>query len=190
MSDPLLFLIGTLAVLGVPGPTNTLLATAGATVGLRRALPLLAAELAGYLLAIGAIRLLLGPVLAAEPWVATALRLAVGLYLALVALGVWRSGAVDATRRGPVTARAVFITTLLNPKALVFALVVLPFGHPGIGLHLVAFALAVPAAGAGWMTLGSLLAAGVGGRRAALLPRIGAAALASFAGLMLVSAFA
>ena len=40
MQDPVLFTLTVLFILGTPGPTNTLLATAGGTVGFRRALPL------------------------------------------------------------------------------------------------------------------------------------------------------
>ena len=64
MQDPVLFTLTVLLILGTPGPTNTLLATAGATVGFRRALPLLPAEAAGYLIAILAIGLALGPFIA------------------------------------------------------------------------------------------------------------------------------
>ncbi len=63
MQNPVLF---ALAVLGTPGPTNTLLATAG----LRRSLPLIPAEAAGYTIAV----LTLGPVVAGAPLLAGALR--------------------------------------------------------------------------------------------------------------------
>lgn len=98
MEDPLLFALAVLVVLGTPGPTNSLLATAGATAGLRRSLPLIAAEAAGYTLAILTIGLLLGPVLAGAPLLAATLRLAVGAYLLLLAIRLWhRSGAALAT---------------------------------------------------------------------------------------------
>ncbi|MFC7692453.1 hypothetical protein ACFQY5_25655 [Paeniroseomonas aquatica] len=78
MADPVLFTLAVLAILGTPGPTNSLLATAGATAGMRRSLPLIAAEAAGYALAILTIGLVLGPVMAGAPLLATALRVAVG----------------------------------------------------------------------------------------------------------------
>lgn len=52
MTDPILFAFAVIAILATPGPTNALLATAGAANGLRRSLPLVPAELAGYLIAI------------------------------------------------------------------------------------------------------------------------------------------
>jgi hypothetical protein len=67
MEDPLLFTLAVLAILGTPGPTNTLLATSGAGVGLRRSLVLLPAEACGYLISILLLGLVLGPVVAASP---------------------------------------------------------------------------------------------------------------------------
>lgn len=64
MADPVLYLLAVAMLLATPGPTNTLMATAGASAGIRGSLVLLLAELAGYLIAIEAIRLLLGPVIA------------------------------------------------------------------------------------------------------------------------------
>jgi len=47
-----LLAVGIIVVLITPGPTNTLLASAGLRQGLQRSLPLIAAELAGYLASI------------------------------------------------------------------------------------------------------------------------------------------
>ena len=92
MEDPVLFALAVLAVLGTPGPTNTLLATAGATAGLRRSLPLIPAEAAGYTIAVLTLGLALGPVVAGAPLLAGALRAAVGVYLLFLALRLWRRG--------------------------------------------------------------------------------------------------
>lgn len=58
----LTFFTATCFLLAMPGPTNTLLATSGAGIGIARSLHLLAAELCGYLAAITLLRLALGPV--------------------------------------------------------------------------------------------------------------------------------
>lgn len=120
MEDPALFLLTVLIILGTPGPTNTLLATSGAAVGWRRSLVLLPAEAAGYLLSILILGLVLGPIVAASPAIALILRLAVGSYLLALALKLWRRGTV--LEDGAVAAvrpHQVFVTTLLNPKAII-----------------------------------------------------------------------
>lgn len=186
MEDPLLFALAVLAVLGTPGPTNTLLATAGATVGFRRALPLLPAEAAGYLIAILAIGLALGPLIAGVPSVAAGLRLAVGAYLAWLAVKLWRRGPVDLSVM-PVTPRQVFVTTLLNPKAIVFALGVIPFGVVPWWPWMLGFLGLLSAVALGWIALGALLgrAAGAAGQ-AGLVPKLGAAVVGVFAVALVV----
>ncbi len=188
MTDPLLFLAAVLTLLGTPGPTNTLLATAGATAGVRRSLPLLLGELGGYLIAIGVVRLVLGPVIAAFPWVGAGLKIAVAIYLVWIAIALWRRGAA-ATVQARVTLQMVFVTTLLNPKAIIFALTVLPVSHPQLVWYVAAFALCVSAAGSAWIVLGRAIGAGAG-RHAGLLPRVAAVVLGGFAGVLVASAFA
>nr|HML44513.1 lysine transporter LysE [Hyphomicrobium zavarzinii] len=53
MHDPIAFSLAVLAILGTPGPTNTLLAASGALVGWRRSLPLIGAEGEGFRIAMG-----------------------------------------------------------------------------------------------------------------------------------------
>lgn len=189
MQDPVLFTLTVLLILGTPGPTNTLLATAGGTVGFRRALPMLPAEAAGYLIAILTIGLVLGPVLAAQPWVAAGLRLAVGGYLLWLAAKLWRRGAVDLSA-APVRPRQVFVTTLLNPKALVFALGVIPFGAERWWPYLLGFLGLLSVVALGWIAIGAALgrAAGAMGR-AGLVPRLGAAVVGGFALVLVATPF-
>jgi threonine/homoserine/homoserine lactone efflux protein len=92
MEDPLLFVLSVLAILGTPGPTNTLLATSGAAAGVEASLPLIPAESAGYLIAILTLGSALGPVVAASPLLAAALRIAAGGCLMLLAVRLWRRG--------------------------------------------------------------------------------------------------
>jgi threonine/homoserine/homoserine lactone efflux protein len=114
-----------LALLATPGPTNTLMALAGAERGVARALRLIPAELAGYLLMVVPLALAGAPLFAALPQARAAVAVAAGLWVAFLAVKLWRMPQTDGT--GPmVSARAVFVTTLLNPKALVFGLVLLP----------------------------------------------------------------
>lgn len=126
MLDPLAFMLACMAVLFVPGPTNTLLAASGAACGMRRSLHLPAAELIGYTIAIWALALLIAPIVHALPLVSKALRLACGAYLIRSAIHLWREGANALASSEPVSFQRVLVATLLNPKGLVFAFVIIP----------------------------------------------------------------
>jgi threonine/homoserine/homoserine lactone efflux protein len=187
VQDPILFALAVLALLGTPGPTNTLLATSGAAVGFARSLRLLPAEASGYLIAILTLGLVLGPVVAATPVLATGLRLAVGAYLLLLAWKLWRSGGVALVSHALVTPGQVFVTTLLNPKAIVFALGIIPFGAERVWPYLLGFLMLLAGVAACWIAFGALLGRAAGQRGwQGLVPRIGAAAVGSFA-LMLIA---
>lgn len=183
MEDPALFALAVLVILGTPGPTNSLLATGGATLGWRRALPLIPAEAAGYGISITALGLLLGPVVAGQPVVATALRLLVGAYLLLLAVRLWRRGAPGWTGGALVRPRQVFVTTLLNPKAIVFAFGVVPWGAARVWPFMLGFFAILGAVALGWVLLGAALGRAAGG----WAPRIGALAVGGFAALLLAS---
>jgi threonine/homoserine/homoserine lactone efflux protein len=184
MQDPVLFSLTVLAILGTPGPTNTLLATSGALVGLRRSLPLILAELGGYLLAIAALHAVLGGVLAAYPAVKTILRLLVGAYLLFAAFDLWmRRGALDGPPSG-VRFERVFVTTLLNPKAIVFAFAVLPLSQPHAARYVIAFMAFVVMAALSWIVVGALLGRVASAPGSRLVPRISAVVLTFFAGLI------
>lgn len=124
MIDLLAFVPAVAAILATPGPTNTLLASAGAQAGFRRSLPLVPAELAGYAAAIAAWGLFLQPAADALPWLKPLLKLACALYLVAMAWGLWRNA--DDLGTGSLSARHVFSATLLNPKALLFAVAIFP----------------------------------------------------------------
>ena len=186
MTDPRVFLLAVATLLLMPGPTNTLLAMAGAARGIRRAFPLLAAELAGYLIAIVTVRLLLAPLLASVPAVGVALKIAMALYLVWLAVTLWRRPPADGPASAPVGLTAVFITTLLNPKALIFALAIFPQGNNLIW-HFAGFAVAALVTGTIWIAAGALLGAAAGGR-SRLLPRVAAVALVGFAAAIASSA--
>jgi threonine/homoserine/homoserine lactone efflux protein len=180
MTDPLAFTLAVLALLGTPGPTNTLLAASGAIAGFRPSLRLVAAELAGYALAGAALHLLLGDAVGGSAEMQTALRWGVGAYLAFTAFRLWRYGSGTAGG-GAVTFRQVFVTTLLNPKAMAFAFVILPFTAPGAPFYLGAFAAMIVMAGTGWIAAGAWAGRVAFAGRPRLAPRISAVILAAFA---------
>ena len=179
-------------LLAMPGPTNTLLATSGAGIGISRSLHLLAAELCGYLAAIALLRLALGPVVSGIPLAAFVLRVAVSVYILGLAVTLWRVNARELRDGAAVTFRQVLITTLLNPKAMVFAFLLLPLQAglfellPWLGV----IALQIVTAGAAWVTLGATL--GRGARRLGhpdLITRTGAVTLVAVTGLIWLQSF-
>lgn len=180
------FAAAVVALLAVPGPTNTLLAAAGAERGVRPALPLLTAELGGYLLSTATLLLLLGPAVAAHPALATALKLAAGGYLLHSAWRLWRGGAAAG---GAVTWRRVFATTCLNPKGLVLAFAIFPAGALPQAYAL--FAPLTSLCGLMWIVAGGALARASG---AVATPRnvsrTAAIATAAFGTLLATAALA
>jgi threonine/homoserine/homoserine lactone efflux protein len=162
MPGPLLFVSLSLALLLTPGPTNTLLAVAGAGRGLRPSLPLMLAELLGYLLSIHVLVYGIGPFVQAVPIAQTVMRLACALCLLALAIALWRSNAPLVTKQ-VINPGRVFTVTLLNPKALVFAFVVLP-GLPGRWLALAPYlaGLSVMILGASlvWISFGAAISNG------------------------------
>jgi threonine/homoserine/homoserine lactone efflux protein len=184
MQDPALFALTVLVILGTPGPTNTLLATSGALVGLRRSLPLILSEICGYLLAIAMLHLVLGGLLAAYPTVKTVLRLAIGAYLLVAAFELWtRRSVLDGPPAG-VRFERVFVTTLLNPKAIVFAFGVLPLSQPNAGFYVLAFVGFVLMAALSWIVAGVLVGRVASAPGSRLVPRVSAVVLTCFAGLI------
>ena len=142
-----------LALLATPGPTNALLALAGARRGVGAALPLVPVEMAAYLAVIAPLLLWGAPVVAALPVLKPALAGLAALWVGRLAVGLWRMP-VAAEQMAAVTARSVAVTTFLNPKALVMGLVLMP-GRQDPATALAVFALVLPPVSLLWITLGA-----------------------------------
>jgi threonine/homoserine/homoserine lactone efflux protein len=155
---PLQFALAILLLLATPGPTNTLLWFSGAAIGFRRSASLLLGELGGYLAVITPVAGLAAPLLAAHPEVGLVVRLAAACWILFMARALWTTKARHAAMR-PITFGHVFITTLLNPKALIIALAIMPqVGLVAMLPWLAGFAVLVMSAGSLWITAGALLA--------------------------------
>jgi threonine/homoserine/homoserine lactone efflux protein len=124
MPDPLSFALAVIFVLAMPGPTNTLLATAAATSGLRNCWPLMPAEMAGYAISIGTLVTLVRPIAETSSTAGTLLRIFCAGYLFYMAWRLWQAS--EERRTASIRFPHVFITTLLNPKGLVFAFLIFP----------------------------------------------------------------
>jgi threonine/homoserine/homoserine lactone efflux protein len=188
MTDPLVFALAVLTILVTPGPTNTLLALAGAGVGLRGAWPYTLAEALGYGISISLIGVVLKPILAGSPEIAVVLRVVVAGYLLYLAWRCLRAGRLVAGSATVITPRRVFVTTLLNPKAMVFALGVIPFGAPNAACYLLGFLAILIPVSLGWIALGAALGrAASGSRYERWVLRGGALAITGFATWLLIS---
>lgn len=107
------------------GPTNTLMGLASARNSFWLVLRLLPAELLGYLTMILPLTWLGGELISRWPQTALVLKAAAAIWVMYRAIKLWVAGSNDVMDRS-VTARRIFVTTTLNPKALVFGLVLLP----------------------------------------------------------------
>ena len=152
-------------ILAMPGPTNTLLFSSSVARGFSRSLVLVVAELVAYLLAISCWGFLLLKLLNDQAWIATTLKLGAAFYIAYLSLKIWKFEK-SLTPESSITSRHVFITTLLNPKAFLFASFVMP---PKVFIETAAyfpamgtFALTMIPVSLGWCLLGHLARSGSG----------------------------
>lgn len=192
MSDLLSFAAAVVGLLAVPGPTNTLLATAGATEGAGRAYRLLPGEIGGYLISIGVLTQVLAPVVSGLALASPILKGFAAVYLAWLAIRLWRdpATATDADGSRTIRLRDVFVTTLLNPKGLIFSFVIFPAGTiVDLIPYLTLFSALVVACGGAWVLLGGVIRSSshafATGRTVA---RTGAMVLSVFAATFVVSA--
>jgi threonine/homoserine/homoserine lactone efflux protein len=159
MTDPVSFALAVLLVLATPGPTNTLLATAAATRGLRNCFFLMPAEIAGYMISISILLMVVRPLAQTSSLAGMSLRAACACYLLYLAWTLWgMTGRQQSSERvGP---RHVFVTTLLNPKGVVFAFLIFPEPGSAQWVQLRAFGLFIcvcMVVCAGWLTFGAMI---------------------------------
>lgn len=165
----LAYLSAVLALLLAPGPTNTLMGIAGARGGLRATGRLLPAELAGYLTTILPLTWLGAELLARVPSAAVGLKVVAAVWVMFLAVRLWRMPG-DAGQGNGVRARRVYVTTVLNPKALIFGLVLLPAPADSQYLpRLAMFCVMVVGVAILWGGFGQLTQAGESGSRRLLL---------------------
>ncbi len=194
------YVLALLGLLSLPGPTNALLAASGATVGLGRSLPLLLWELLAYESAIAVERAVLLPAIERLPIATRLLDAVAALYLIGLAWVLWRSRLGVGAHS--VRAHQMILTTVLNPKGLIIAVLIMPL-HPGalhpaalqpVVLHPLAATLrdwgvlsaAVPASGFIWLCAGRYVQSLAAPRLALLVPRTASLALGVFAVLLIV----
>lgn len=139
-----------------PGPTNTLMALAGAERGARAAAGFIPAELGAYLCVVVPLALAGAGVMAAVPGLLPVVTAAAAGWVLWLAIRMWRCPVPQQHASATVTPPRVFLTTLLNPKALIIGLVLLP--GPSLPLRTAVFSVLVCGAALAWITLGAVLA--------------------------------
>lgn len=155
-----LFVLEVIGVLAIPGPTNSLLFVSGVSRGFQASLTLILAEVLAYLISISLLILILEPATRTHSAVSQLIRVLCSIYLAYLAVWLWRSGGHAAPDTHPITFRRVFLTTLMNPKNLIFAFGIFPTAIAGSGElapHLGGFSAICTAVAAGWIAAGALL---------------------------------
>ncbi len=142
------------ALLLTPGPTNTLMAVAGAERGWRAGLRLIPAEALAYLAITLPLALVGTGLIAAVPGLKPVVTGLAAAWVLLLAVRLWRlpKGAAQTS----VTFARVLVTTLLNPKALIIGLVLLPGGP--LAPRAALFAGLIVIAASAWLWLGAVLA--------------------------------
>ena len=153
-----------------------------------RSLALLAGELGGYFIAITLWIELVGAAAAGQPLVPVIAKIIAAAFLLWSAWKLWaNAGHADLAQRG-ISLGRVFATTLVNPKALVFAFAIFPhLGFVERLPYLGVFAALVIGTAIGWMTLGMVAArTSAGLLTSSRVERITAIALAVFATLLVV----
>lgn len=149
-------------ILFTPGPTNTLLATAGMQQGWRGAVRLIPCELAGYVIAISGWGFGMAAIMAWFPAFPSVMKTLSALYLWYLAYQLWqRNQPSSAAMAGRISAKTLFVATLLNPKALLFATAVFPVASWHLlteyAVTMSEFAVVVMVAAGCWIALGASL---------------------------------
>ena len=157
------FFIGlVVTILLTPGPTNTLLASSGIQVGIRKSLNLIPADALGYFISISVWGLIIGTVAKQFPTVPTILKLFSAGYILFLALKLWRTANRDENfNQASIRARELFVATLLNPKALLFASAIFPTyvwqNASAYVSHMLCFLLLIVPIAFFWTFIGSII---------------------------------
>ncbi|RWC38253.1 MAG: hypothetical protein EOS28_30630 [Mesorhizobium sp.] len=184
------FLATALALLLAPGPTNTLMALAGAQKGLASLIRFLPAELLGYLTAVLPLAWVGSRLLERWPTAAATIKVVAAIWVMYLAVKLW-GVPFEKGGKNQVTAGRVYLTTVLNPKALIFGLILVPAPVdaqflPKIGL----LSLSATAVALIWGSAGALTHVGrAGGTRMGIVQRIASIWLSIVSVTLLASLF-
>ncbi|MET3612766.1 threonine/homoserine/homoserine lactone efflux protein [Rhizobium aquaticum] len=183
----LAFITAVLALLLAPGPTNTLIGVAGSQSGIVRAARLIPAELAGYLTTIMPLTLLGSRFFSDFPIAALLLKSAAAIWVMYLAIKLW-GRAQETEGMSAVTVGKVYMTTALNPKALVVSFILLPpIGDSAFMMRLAVFCALVIGVASIWASTGNLLSGGKPGNRTRIVERVASVWLAAVSVMLIVT---
>jgi threonine/homoserine/homoserine lactone efflux protein len=172
------YVLGLIALLLTPGPTNTLLALGAAERGVKAGMRYAPSALAAYLIVVIPLATVAGEALTAFPTVALVIKALAAAWVFWLAVKLWRP---DTGAARVVTAQEIFVTTLLNPKGLVIGLVLTPHGSLAEVLpYLGCLAATALAASMAWILFGALAIGRSGLVAPRTMRRAGAVILAGF----------
>ncbi|MBX5024967.1 threonine transporter RhtB [Rhizobium lentis] len=180
------FAAGVFTLLILPGPTNAILAMASQGLTFRRSIALLATVLSAYLAIVLPASGLAGSFLRDHPLVSQGVKLISATWVLYLALRLW---GVGSSHIEAVSVRQLGVTTLLNPKALIIGLTMVPPTREVPAAAAIAtLASVVLVVSSIWLSIGALIL-GREKRIPALARRCGSATLVAFSAVLTFSAF-
>jgi threonine/homoserine/homoserine lactone efflux protein len=132
------------------------MALAGAERGARAAAGFIPLELCAYVCVVVPLASAGAGLMAALPGLLPLVTAVAAVWVLWLAIRMWRCPIPQQDGPATVTGRRIFVTTLLNPKALIIGLVLLP--GPSLPLRAAVFAGLVCCAALAWISLGAVLA--------------------------------
>lgn len=186
----LFLLFAAASLLIVPGPTNTLLFTSGATFGVSKSCFLLVGELLGYVTTILLLREFVLPLSGTHPKETLFfLKFISGFYLLVMSYCLWKSKGSSNELVGTITVQRVFITTMLNPKCIVIALGIPTGQNESIISYVVFLCALISTVGFLWICAGNIARRNLKELPVKTFYRMGSVLLLFFATIMLLGSF-
>lgn len=166
MIESWLFVLAMMAVLMTPGPSNALLASSAHQQGMAKTIVLVPAELMGYFYAINIWALIIHLSAPVWPNLIHILHFLSIVYVLWLAFHLWKSAHLQQhnQKHPSIQPRELFLTSLKNPKAILFAAGIFPLETWNSPLNFVmvftVFALVLLPVALFWMSFGRAILSG------------------------------
>lgn len=166
MIESWLFVLAMMAVLMTPGPSNALLASSAHQQGMAKTIVLVPAELMGYFYAINIWALIIHLSAPVWPNLIHILHFLSIVYVLWLAFHLWKSAHLQQhnQKHPSIQPRELFLTSLKNPKAILFAAGIFPIETWNSPLNFVmvfaVFALVLLPVALFWMSFGRAILSG------------------------------